>query len=71
MCAVDCIVTLNALLYPRLARRWKRWPLWLFSAKFLMRDEDEQAPGMHVTGMLCGLAAYLALRRPRQCFPAR
>ncbi|ETI56457.1 hypothetical protein F441_00970 [Phytophthora nicotianae CJ01A1] len=75
-CAVDAVVTLNALLYPpsrvALTRRWMRWPLWLFSAIFLTRDERERpfwqpnsAPReSHFTGVLCGLATFLALRRP-------
>ncbi|EGZ20865.1 hypothetical protein PHYSODRAFT_491021 [Phytophthora sojae] len=74
-CAVDCIVTLNALLYPpsrvALSRQWIRWPLWLFSALFLTRDEGLQpawvqacAPRKgHVTGVLFGMGAFLALRR--------
>ncbi|KAG6598197.1 serine protease family [Phytophthora cinnamomi] len=79
-CAVDCIVTLNALLYPpsrvALSRRWIRWPLWFFSAMFLTRDEGVRPPWVqdcapregHLTGVLCGLAAFLALRRPPRCF---
>ncbi|KAL4108567.1 hypothetical protein PRIC1_000281 [Phytophthora ramorum] len=75
-CAVDCVVTLNALMYPpsrvALTRRWRRWPLWLFSAMFLTRDEGERPPWVpdsapregHMTGVLCGLAAFLVLRRP-------
>ncbi|KAG7393378.1 hypothetical protein PHYPSEUDO_009582 [Phytophthora pseudosyringae] len=75
-CAVDAVVTLNALLYPpsrvALTRRWRRWPLWFFSVLFLTRDERERPPWApdsapregHVTGVLCGLATFLALRRP-------
>ncbi|KAG2827880.1 hypothetical protein PC116_g12161 [Phytophthora cactorum] len=75
-CAVDAVVTLNALLYPpsrvALTRRWMRWPLWFFSAMFLTRDERERPPWVpnsapregHITGVLCGLATFLALRRP-------
>lgn len=73
--AVDCIVTLNALLYPpsrvALTRRWMRWPLWFFSAMFLTRDERERPPWetksapreAHATGVICGLMAFLLLRR--------
>jgi len=75
-CAVDFVVTLNALLYPpsrvALTRRWMRWPLWIFSARFLMRDEGERPPWAvdsaprvgHVAGVLCGLATFVALRTP-------
>ncbi|KAK1941745.1 hypothetical protein P3T76_006809 [Phytophthora citrophthora] len=75
-CAVDAIVALNALLYPpsrvALTRRWMRWPLWFFSAMFLTRDEGERPPWAldsapregHLTGILCGLATFLLLRRP-------
>ncbi|RLN93755.1 hypothetical protein BBJ28_00018610 [Nothophytophthora sp. Chile5] len=74
-CAVDCIVALNALLYPpsrvAISRRWLRWPVWVFSGMFLTRDERDRPPWVpdaapreaHVTGVLCGLATFLALRR--------
>ncbi|KAG7399217.1 hypothetical protein PHYBOEH_009383 [Phytophthora boehmeriae] len=75
--AVDCVVTLNALLYPpsrvAISRRWMRWPLWFFSWSFLTRDEPwrERPPWemviasreAHATGILCGLATFLVLWR--------
>ncbi|KAL3668429.1 hypothetical protein V7S43_006517 [Phytophthora oleae] len=79
-CAVDAVVTLNALLYPpsrvALTRQWMRWPLWFFSAMFLTRDEGDRPPWVldsapregHTTGILCGLATFLVLRRPPSYF---